>query len=76
MACLAVHPDYCSSSRGKILLQRVESQARQIGQQKLFVLTTSSIHWFQERGFTPAEVEVLTIQKSRYTTTSDAPKFC
>lgn len=28
MACLAVHPDYCNSSRGEILLQRVESQAR------------------------------------------------
>ncbi|BBI92266.1 fused acetylglutamate kinase (inactive)/amino acid N-acetyltransferase [Serratia symbiotica str. Tucson] len=63
MACLAVHPDYRSSSRGEILLQRVESQARQMGLKKLFVLTTRSIHWFQERGFTPAEVEVLPIKK-------------
>ncbi len=76
MACLVVHPDYHSSSRGEILLQRVASQARQMGLQKLFVLTTRSIHWFQERGFTPAEVEVLPIQKNCYTTTSDAPKFC
>nr|WP_218165853.1 amino-acid N-acetyltransferase [Serratia proteamaculans] len=63
MACVAVHPDYRSSSRGEMLLQRVESQARQMGLRKLFVLTTRSIHWFQERGFTPAEVDVLPVEK-------------
>ena len=26
---------------------------------KLFVLTTLSIHWFQERGFTPVDIELL-----------------
>lgn len=59
MACVAVHPDYRSSSRGEILLKRITSQARQMGLTRLFVLTTRSIHWFQERGFTPVEVEVL-----------------
>lgn len=63
MACVAVHPDYRSSSRGEMLLQRVENQARQMGLKKLFVLTTRSIHWFEERGFTPAEVDVLPMQK-------------
>ncbi|CNJ11409.1 amino-acid N-acetyltransferase [Yersinia enterocolitica] len=63
MACVAVHPDYRSSSRGEMLLKRVANQARQMGLKKLFVLTTRSIHWFQERGFTPAEVDVLPIQK-------------
>ncbi|WP_410013690.1 amino-acid N-acetyltransferase [Sodalis sp. C49] len=63
MACVAVHPDYRSSSRGEMLLQRITQQARQMGLKKLFVLTTRSIHWFQERGFTPAEVEVLPQQK-------------
>lgn len=63
MACVAVHPDYRSSSRGEALLQRVTQQARLIGLEKLFVLTTRSIHWFQERGFTPAEVERLPLQK-------------
>jgi amino-acid N-acetyltransferase len=63
MACVAVHPDYRSSSRGEMLLTRVTNQARQMGLKKLFVLTTRSLHWFQERGFTPAEVEVLPIQK-------------
>ena len=63
MACVAVHPDYRSSARGEMLLQRIEQQARQMGLKKLFVLTTRSIHWFQERGFVPAEVDVLPRQK-------------
>lgn len=63
MACVAVHPDYRSSSRGEMLLKRVANQAKLMGLDRLFVLTTRSIHWFQERGFKPAEVEVLPIQK-------------
>ncbi|WP_127960343.1 amino-acid N-acetyltransferase [Serratia microhaemolytica] len=63
MACVAVHPDYRSSSRGELLLHRIENQARQMGLTKLFVLTTRSIHWFQERGFVPAEVDMLPSKK-------------
>ncbi|PWC14912.1 amino-acid N-acetyltransferase [Brenneria roseae subsp. americana] len=63
MACVAVHPDYRSSSRGDMLLQRIASQARLQGLSKLFVLTTHSIHWFQERGFLLAEVEMLPKKK-------------
>ncbi|MEJ5073629.1 amino-acid N-acetyltransferase [Enterobacter ludwigii] len=59
MACVAVHPDYRSSSRGEVLLERIAAQARQMGLSKLFVLTTRSIHWFQERGFMPVEVDLL-----------------
>ncbi|WP_300000404.1 amino-acid N-acetyltransferase [uncultured Cedecea sp.] len=63
MACVAVHPDYRSSSRGEELLQRIAMQARQIGLNKLFVLTTRSIHWFQERGFMPVDVDQLPASK-------------
>ena len=59
MACVAVHPDYRSSSRGEVLLERIAAQAKQIGLSKLFVLTTRSIHWFQERGFTPVDIDLL-----------------
>ena len=59
MACVAVHPDYRSSSRGEVLLERIAAQARQMGLSKLFVLTTRSIHWFQERGFTPVDIDLL-----------------
>lgn len=63
MACVAVHPDYRSSSRGEELLQHIATQARQIGLSKLFVLTTRSIHWFQERGFMPVDVDQLPASK-------------
>ncbi|PIJ49040.1 amino-acid N-acetyltransferase [Erwinia sp. OLTSP20] len=65
MACVAVHPDYRSSSRGEALLERIALQARQLGLQKLFVLTTRSIHWFQERGFTPVDIEQLPESKKK-----------
>lgn len=33
MACVAVHPDYRSSSRGEVLLERIAAQAKQSGLQ-------------------------------------------
>lgn len=65
MACVAVHPDYRSSSRGEVLLERIAAQAKQIGLSKLFVLTTRSIHWFQERGFTPVDIDLLPESKKQ-----------
>lgn len=65
MACVAVHPDYRSSSRGEVLLERIAAQAKQMGLSKLFVLTTRSIHWFQERGFTPVDVDLLPESKKK-----------
>mgnify|MGYP003616888732 FL=1 len=65
MACVAVHPDYRSSSRGEVLLERIAAQAKQSGLRKLFVLTTRSIHWFQERGFTPVDIDLLPESKKQ-----------
>ncbi|ELN6828336.1 amino-acid N-acetyltransferase [Escherichia coli] len=65
MACVAVHPDYRSSSRGEVLLERIATQAKQSGLSKLFVLTTRSIHWFQERGFTPVDIDLLPESKKQ-----------
>ncbi|OOH91210.1 amino-acid N-acetyltransferase [Pasteurellaceae bacterium 15-036681] len=55
MACVAVHPDYRDSSRGDVLLTEIKKRARNLGMQKLFVLTTRTTQWFQERGFELAE---------------------
>ncbi|CDH21070.1 N-alpha-acetylglutamate synthase (amino-acid acetyltransferase) [Xenorhabdus bovienii str. kraussei Quebec] len=63
MACVAVHPNYRNSSRGEVLLNSIAGQARQAGLEKLFVLTTRSIHWFQEKGFEPAEINMLPVEK-------------
>ncbi|EFN5659435.1 amino-acid N-acetyltransferase [Escherichia coli] len=65
MACVAVHPDYRSSSRGEVLLERITAQAKQSGLSKLFVLTTRCIHWFQERGFTPVDIDLLPESKKQ-----------
>ncbi|MDF7670664.1 amino-acid N-acetyltransferase [Orbaceae bacterium ESL0721] len=65
MACVAIHPDYRNSSRGDMLLEKVIERAHQIGLNKIFVLTTRSIHWFREKGFTPACVDDLPIKKKK-----------
>ncbi|MDG2954508.1 amino-acid N-acetyltransferase [Bisgaard Taxon 10/6] len=66
MACVAVHPDYRSSSRGDILLTEIQKRARSLGIEKLFVLTTRTVHWFQERGFRMANVEDLPKDKREH----------
>ncbi|MFC0179134.1 amino-acid N-acetyltransferase [Thorsellia kenyensis] len=65
MACVAVHPEYRNSSRGDILLEHIKNKAKKLGLEKIFVLTTSSIHWFQERGFKPAEIDDLPFEKRK-----------
>lgn len=65
MACVAIHPDYRSSARGDILLTKLIEQSRKMGLNKLFVLTTRSIHWFREKGFIPADVDDLPIKKKQ-----------
>ena len=59
MACVAVHPDYRDSSRGDILLSEIQKRAKKLGVEKLFILTTRTTQWFQERGFELAEIDDL-----------------
>ena len=50
LACVAVHSDY----RGRdlaALLRRAREQARGLGLNRLFALTTQTPHWFIEHGF-------------------------
>lgn len=63
LACLAVHPDYRASGRGGRLLDYMEQMARTRGIERLFVLTTQTAHWFRERGFEPADLGALPIQR-------------
>jgi len=55
LACVAVHPDYRGAGRGERMLARMEALARAQDMDRLFVLTTRAPHWFQERGFEPAD---------------------
>ncbi|WP_456447584.1 amino-acid N-acetyltransferase [Thiolapillus sp.] len=59
LACLVVHSDYRQGGRGDQLLEHVRQQARNLGMEKLFVLTTRTAHWFRERGFSSADVSQL-----------------
>ena len=63
LACLAVHPDYRSQGRGDSLLEAVEQRARHNGIKRLFVLTTRTAHWFQERGFRKLDLADLPVEK-------------
>jgi amino-acid N-acetyltransferase len=63
LACLAVHQDYRKAGRGDELLQAMERRVQDMGLSRLFVLTTQTAHWFQERGFEPARLDDLPIQR-------------
>lgn len=63
LACVAVHPDYQGKGFGDTLLRRVEEMAAKQNISALFVLTTVSSHWFQERGFRKDNVQSLPMAK-------------
>ncbi|VEG83617.1 N-acetylglutamate synthase [[Haemophilus] ducreyi] len=66
MACVAVHPDYRDSARGDILLEAIRRRAYKLNIEKLFVLTTHTIQWFQERGFVQIQPTDLPVEKQRH----------
>ncbi len=63
LACLAIHPQYRTASRGDRLLEFVEAEARTLGIARLFVLTTRTAHWFRERGFEPDDIKALPLRR-------------
>ena len=63
LACLAVHQDYRSEGRGHQLFDNIVKQAKQLGINKIFVLTTRTADWFRERGFKSAKLEALPVKK-------------
>ncbi len=65
LACVAVHPRYHGTKRGDALLAFMEQQAQAQQIEHLFVMTTRTAHWFQERGFIAAELEDLPMAKKQ-----------
>lgn len=59
VSCFAVHPDYRKGGQGERLLSFVEKCAGELGMQRIFLLTTHTGHWFQERGYEPSQPEAL-----------------
>ncbi len=63
LACFAIHPEYRGCHRGDTLLRHVEREAERLGLTRLFVLTTRTAHWFQERGFEPGKLDDLPTER-------------
>ncbi|MCW8886351.1 MAG: amino-acid N-acetyltransferase [Motiliproteus sp.] len=59
LACVAVDPAYRGGDRGDQLLKQLELNAKAQQIDRLFVLTTRTAHWFQERGFVETEIDSL-----------------
>ncbi|MFV8818960.1 amino-acid N-acetyltransferase [Haliea sp. E17] len=59
IACVVSHPDYRRGKRGDRLLRELEAEARAMGLDRVFVLSTQTGHWFREQGFVEATRESL-----------------
>lgn len=59
VSCFAVHPEYRKGGQGDSLLNYIERRAISLGLWQLFVLTTHTGHWFQERGYDTSAPEAL-----------------
>jgi amino-acid N-acetyltransferase len=52
-------PEYRRAGYGEQLLKHIEQRADKLKLKRLFVLTTRTAHWFVERGFAEAGLDVL-----------------
>ena len=61
LACLAIHPSYRldTGAHGAALVRKIEAEARRLGLEQLFLLTTQTRDWFKEQGFADVTVNDL-----------------
>jgi amino-acid N-acetyltransferase len=59
LACLAVSRDFRGRGFGDRLLAEAEKHGKSAGFKRLFVLTTRTEHWFEERGFVDSSPDQL-----------------
>jgi amino-acid N-acetyltransferase len=52
--------------KGEELFLIIEEQAIKQGVEKLFILTTKTVHWFLERGFVEADIDDLPVSKQEF----------
>jgi amino-acid N-acetyltransferase len=77
IACLAVHPDYQGARRGNRMLEYVYRRAGELKLKKLFVLSTQTMHWFIERGFSSSSIADLPDQlKALYNPQRNSKVLC
>lgn len=66
LACLAVDPAYRQHRRADQLLHEMETLAQTQGAESVFVLTTQTAQWFEERGFAAIEISELPEKKRQH----------
>lgn len=59
IACLAVNPLYRRGGRGETMLAYLERRALLMGITSVFVLSTHTMLWFEERGFVNSDPSLL-----------------
>lgn len=64
-ACLAIDPQYRGGGRGDKLFNYCQNEAKKLGFEKIFCLTTRTEHWFLERGFDLLPIEKLPHSKQK-----------
>lgn len=65
LACVVIHPEYRKNQRADLLLSALEAKAREQGVENLFILTTQTAQWFEERGFVAIGIEDLPVAKQQ-----------
>lgn len=64
LACLVVMPEYQRMGYGDLLRKHIEAKAKQqLKVKRLFLLTTRTAQWFNERGYAEEGLEVLPGQR-------------
>lgn len=63
LACLVIRPEYQRLGHGEKLMEAIERQARALGMEELFLLTTRTAYWFIERGYREGSVDMLPEEK-------------
>lgn len=66
LACVVTAPEYQGGGRAAKLLKHIERQAKKLGFEQLFTLTTQTAHWFIEQGFESANVAILPDEKQSF----------
>src|SRR5205085_11124143 len=65
MAALTVSPNVQSQGDGERILKRAEQRARARGPERIFVLTTRTLHWVLKRGFVQVAPDCLPEARKR-----------
>ena len=63
IACIATHPNYRRHGLGARLLHSLTAEAKVLGIEKVFVLTTVTAHWFIGHGFAEGSLDDLPEQR-------------